>query len=373
MRLYVFLAKILLVCTPFLYFMRAVFSLNLLNNIKDVLIISLGVASFFLALKNKLITGTISNLFFMYALMLITTLMQLEDTFFYLVGIRELLVYPIFYILISIVLNKHIDLNKYICIGVISCLFLMCLFLLLYPAQSYGLTHRFKAFFDREHLPAIFSALAFIYSLYYIENRLVLVLISSASLFLIAITGTRSVFLLLIFVFCIYYFKISLKSIVILLVFSLATLFIVYKFFTREVFYNLEARTHQYELARLSIEENFIFGIGVDKYGVLGDKKKYYNYKGYSTVTMDSSFIKYVVNIGVPLSMFYLIYIFFLIFRKRFDKKEKDILVKRVLLLAFFMGTVTGKFGAYPLNLIFFMNLMIVHNNKKSNDLILKA
>ncbi len=365
MKLFLLAAKFLLVLTPLLYFIRGIFNIPLLNNVKDLIIIGLGIFSFFISLKKGLITKSLTFIFFIYTLILINALLQLEDIFFFLVSMRELIIYPVFYILIGIVLKDHLDFNKYFFYGCILCLGLMYLFLVIYPSLSFGLTYRLKAFFDREHLPAIFSALAVIYTIYYAKNVFFKIFITLASLIIISLTGTRSVFLALIFVFVIYYIKFNFKSIITLTILFLLTLFIINKLFTRDIYYNLEARTDQYDLAKLSIEENLFTGIGIDKYGVLGDRKKVYHYRGLSTVTMDSSFIKYFVNIGVPLAFIYLVYLFYLIFNERYNEKQKNILVKRILIFAFLMGTVTGKFGAYPLNLVFFMNIFTFNKYQK--------
>lgn len=369
MKLYVFFAKILFVFTPLLYYLRGLYQIPLLNNIKDFIIILLGTISIVIAVKKRLLTKEFSFLLFIYFFIIINSLIQLEDIFFYLISLRELIVYPFFYILIGVVLYDKIDFNKYIYYGSVLCLVLMYIFLIFYPNLSYGTTFRFKAFFDREHLPAIFASISFIYVLYYSKNLLIKSTVLILSLIIIALTGTRSVLLALLIVYVVYYLKFSLKNIITLLLLGVISFFVINTLFTRDIYYNLKGRTTQYDLAKLSIEDNFFSGIGIDKYGVLGDKTKEYHFKGHSTTTMDSSFIKYFVNLGVPLAFIYLAYIFFLIFRKRYDDDAKNILIKRLLILTFLMGTVTGKFGAYPLNLIFFINLMTFSKAKNINIL----
>lgn len=361
MRLFVFFSKVLFFLTPFLYFVKGAFQIPFVNNIKDLLILVLGFFSFFrLALSHKKFDKSLMFLFFIFSLVILMTLLKMEDFLFYLISIRELIVYPFLYISIGLLLyEQKIDFNKLMFYSCFLCVLLMYFFFILYPGLSFGLTGRFKAFFDREHLPSIFSALCVLYSLYYIDNKWFKVVVVILSLIIMALTGSRSVLLSLVFVYLIYYIKFSLKNIFSLMFLSFIFILIMQNLFTRDIYYNLEGRTHQYDLARLSIEENFFTGIGIDKYGVLGNIIKEYNYRGYSTVTMDSSFIKYFVNLGVPMALLYLLIFFISIFKKRFKDKEKNVLIMRVLIFAFLMGTVTGKFGAYPLNLIFFMNLML--------------
>ena len=285
----------------------------------------------------------------------------MEDVLFYLISFRELVVYPIFFIFISIVLiKKKVDFNYMIYLSAFICLFLLLLFNLLYPQNSYGLTGRFKGFFPREHLPSLFASLAFIYSLYYTRNRAIKIIIILASLYIMMITGSRSVLLFTLFVYIIFELKLSMKSIVFLIMFLGLFYFLSQIFFTRDLYYNIKGRTDQYDLALASIKENFISGIGIDKYGVLGLLEKEYSFRGMTTVTMDSSFIKMFVNIGVPLSLTYLFYLIKNIFKKKYLSytNNQEILLKRVLILIFLMGLFTGKFGAYPLNMIFFMNIL---------------
>jgi len=367
MKINILFFKFLVILTPLLYFFKEAYSIPFLNNIKDLIIIFLGLLTIMINLKNNLFNKYFIRLVRIYVLIFLVSLINFEDTFFYLVSLRELIVYPIFYMSIGQYFKDKLDFNKYIYYGAIFSVFLMYFFLILFPDLSFGLTFRFKGFFDREHLPAIFSSIAIIYSLYYQKNNILKIIVIVASLILIALTGTRSVLLALILVYVIFVIKLNVKNLISIYLLGIVGYLVMQFFFTRDILYNLEDRESQYDLAEQSIAENFFVGIGIDKYGVLGDRVKEYSYNGYSTVTMDSSFIKYAVNIGIPLTITYLIYLLYLIYIRKSSVREKEIMVKRVLLLTFLMGTVTGKFGAYPLNMLFFMNIVCPNLNLNSD------
>jgi len=360
MKLYVFFVRVLLTLTPLTYFLKEAINIPGLKFTKDVLIILLGIIGVFRMLLLKKIKKTPLILFsFLISIVLVSSL-NYSDSFFYAVSMREMVVYPIFYIVISLaVQDTDVDFNKFLWQGAVLCLVLMFAYLFLFKGSSFGLTGRFKAFFDREHLPAIFASLCVILTLNYTTDKLYRMILILASIILILITGTRSVSLFLILVYVMFEFKFSIKSILILSIVGIVIFGLFLLYFQRDVFYDLDARTNQYTLAYMSIKENFFFGIGVDKYGVLGDKTKTYFLNGFSTTSMDSSFLKYTVNLGVPLVLIYLSYMIKKVYKIYLGHLSYTIMVKRMLFFAIAMGILTGKFGAYPLNMIFFMNIVL--------------
>lgn len=367
MRWYVFLSKILLMITPVFYFLKNVSPL--LKYIKDFLILFLGTTGFFILIKSKAVSKRIYPFVFFFIFIVLISLLNFEDKIFYFISLREMVFYPFFYITISLVLQYYkIDFNKYIYKGSLLCLGLLYIYLVLYTRDSFGPTARFRGFFDREHLPSVYASLAIITSLFYTEKKLLRVIIVSTSLIVMMITGTRSVFLFMILIYLLYVIKLSFKSMLGIL-FTSGFIFFLYKiYFVRDVFYNLEGRTSQYALALSSIKDNFFIGIGIDKYGVLGKIIKRYTHNGYTTVTMDSNFIKYFVNLGVPLIFTYLLFLYKRIYFYTNTNKEYKIMVKRVLYFIFCMGMITGKFAAYPLNMVFFMNIILASEQFKLKD-----
>ena len=83
----------------------------------------------------------------------------------------------------------------------------------------------------------------------------------------------------------------------------------------------------------------------------MGNLRKIYSFNGLYTVTMDSSILKYTMNLGVVF-----IIIYFTIIAKTFKgakKYNRDIF--SVIIFGLAVGVFTGKLGAYPLNLFFYL------------------
>lgn len=366
MKIFIVISKLLILGTPIFYFLSKLMDVSSIRFSKDFLIIVLGLFSVLINIKRNLFNRIFFKILFVFLIMVFVSLINFEDPLFYAISIRELVIYPVFYMSIGLTLSKSgISVNMLIYKSLIICFYLMVFFGFFFYSKSLGEhTGRFRAFFDGGHLPAIFSSLIILYVIFYQKNKSYKLVLIIVSFLMLLMTGTRSALLFLIIVYSLYAFKFSVKSIFSLIILGLVFLTLMAKYFERDVFYNLEARIFQYNLAWQLIQDNFVFGIGIDKYGVLGSFKKKFVYGNFSTVTMDSSFFKYVVNLGVPLTISYLLVLFSLI--KKVSKKEKvNILIKRVMLFSLLMGTVTGKFGAYPLNMIFFMNIPIMINKIK--------
>ncbi len=348
---------ILIVITPLFYFLHDWVSEA--KFIKDAIIIGLGFVSLLEIINQRYIQRAFFVLIVFFVLIFLVSFVNYSDAFFYAVAMREMIVYPFLYMCIGVMAyKKGIDINKLIFYGALFCIGLMIVYAVMFPFKSFGATARFKSFFPREHLPAIYAGTLFLTSLYYTKGffRLAIAIIS---FIIVMLTGTRSVLALLFLLYIMFSLKFSIKQILLLSVSCLGIYFLMSLYFTRDLFYNLEGRTTQYELAYILLKEHFFLGIGVDKYGVLGGVYKTFTYAGHSTVTMDSSFIKYFVNLGVPLTFSYLSYLFLKFWIVPLKNVSYRTMFRRLMLFAFLMGAVTGKFGAYPLNMIFFMNILM--------------
>src|SRR5699024_8956773 len=85
----------------------------------------------------------------------------------------------------------------------------------------------------------------------------------------------------------------KIASIIFFIFFIILLYFNYEKIFSRPIDFNLFLRTSQWLLAFVSLKESPVIGIGIDKYGVVGNYRKVYSINGFSTSTMDSSLIKY--------------------------------------------------------------------------------
>lgn len=288
----------------------------------------------------------------------VSSIVHLEDTLFWFIGFREMFVNPLIFITMGYYLStESINYNALIAKSVAFTCILTVVFALLVPSLSYGLTGRLSSFWDREHEPAIIGGLAMV--MVFLKqpkyNRVYSLLIMVSGLFCLIASESRSA-LIALFLAILYIFanKISIKNIL----FTLATLILAILFFNnfssithRSLDYNLIARTQQYSLALNLIKKHFLFGIGIDKYGVLGSNIKILSYGGLSTITMDSSLLKYFVNLGSTYLFFFFGLIYYAYKNSRYTKYFS------VIVFSLVMGMFTGKLGAYPLNLYFYVSM----------------
>ena len=131
------------------------------------------------------------------------------------------------------------------------------------------------------------------------------------------------------------------------------------------------ARINQYNLGWQSILDSNFLGIGPDKYGVLSSVVKVYYCKfGMCTSTMDSTILKYTVNYGIlyVLGVTFCLAGPFRLFLKQNILPEEKTLISMIL-FGIIMGCITGKLGAFPLNMFFYLALgALSHDRKKIVD-----
>lgn len=264
-----------------------------------------------------------------------------SDYLFYVVSLREFFFFPILGILLASYYRSRMY-SMYL--SLLVCCLISILYIPFDLSGSFSSTYRLTSFWDREHETGILGGLLFIIA---IKNKYKYWKLSvTIGLFLVLLSFSRSVFLALFLIFSFSILKkLNFKKIII---FS-TLLFLIFMFFeifsTRSFDHNITARTSQYSTAYNLILNNNILGIGPDKYGVLGAVVKSYCYDNVCTTTMDSTHLKFLVNYGV----FYLILLF--VYSILFCKSDS----KAVLFFCLFLGIMTGKLSAYPLNLIFYI------------------
>ena len=139
--------------------------------------------------------------------------------------------------------------------------------------------------------------------------------------------------------------------------------------------HNLGARTSQYSLALSNFENNNFLGLGTDKYGVVGNIKKQYCYQGHCTTTMDSTLIKYSINYGLIFLIPFIVFLGLLLLYYIYLKTDLNKKIFGTIVFGLIIGALTGKLGAYPLNIIFYMtigifiyHLNLVNINRKRNN-----
>ncbi|MGR5078517.1 O-antigen ligase family protein [Photobacterium swingsii] len=328
-----------------------------LTAFKDVFVVFLSFfAAFFIFTKKK-----VSYLLVIYVVyfsfLFIVSLYNYSDFSFYLVSFREILFAPLLCLIIGYYLSA-IDYDffgeifKFLKFNII----IVFIFPIFFPALSYGLTGRMTSIYQGEHLPAIFSGLLILFYINHISVKrkatIIDFILIVMSISVIVSSASRSVLLAVVIgggVYYLRYFKVKFFTIV-KMVSALICLCVVYVYFSeRDLLYNLSARIEQYNLALELIGHNPLLGIGVDKYGHLGSMSKVLTYKHHSTTTMDSSFIKYVVNTGVPIFVAGIIVVSLTLIKSKRARSERC-LVLAILSFSAVMGAVTGKFGAYPIN-----------------------
>lgn len=233
-------------------------------------------------------------------------------------------------------------------------------YFLTFPDESFGSTNRLHSLWDREHEPAIIGGVVFLGAFFLLRKAHFRNLVLLLSLGLILFSGSRSGLIgIAIAIFLIYLKEFSIKNIFLLALF----VFLVINFFSfltvsdRAIDHNLSARLNQYVLAYDAIVNSSFLGIGSDKYGVVsGIVHKEYCLGGHCTTTMDSSLIKYLVNYGIFFAA--LLFAFLAICGFLFFKYSRSPTVNYILSIVIFslvIGLFTGKLGAFPMNLFFYM------------------
>jgi len=138
----------------------------------------------------------------------------------------------------------------------------------------------------------------------------------------------------------------------------------------RAIDHNLVARLQQYQLAIDALNISNYLGIGTDKYGVVaGVMHKEYCLYGNCTTTMDSSLVKYFVNYGIVFLILlgsFLVFFTKYSFLKNIPFRERNTIIS-MFIFSLVMGAVTGKLGAFPLNIFFYMIIGIVIQNLSRN------
>ncbi len=347
----------LLLITPFTYFLGSIFDAKLLYNYKDIICGALLIPTFF-SLKfnaNLILLGIYFICISLYAFILGKTNI---DILFYLLSVREFTLFPLAYLITGYYLSidNPQKFYKFLYIFIGICFSLTLFYIIICPHDSFSSALRLRSFWEREHECAIISGLLFI--IIYI-NKLNLffklpMLFTSASLMFLS--GSRSVIFGLIFVIALIELKNKnwLKCSLLLLSFmSILALFPYTSLANRTLAYNLNPRIQQYTLAKESLLQSKLMGIGSDKYGRVGSHIKEFKIKNKATTTMDSSIIKYSLNYGifyiVPFISFLMLILFMFIV-----SPVKDTQTYSIIIFSIVIGLVTGKLGAYPLNLIFY-------------------
>jgi O-antigen ligase len=238
-------------------------------------------------------------------------------------------------------------------------------FQIFFPNLSYGATGRLTSIYQGEHLPGIFAALFVIFALvkHGAKNKAwgIDIFIILISLYIILLSGSRSVLLGLIVGGVAYFLTYGRQKAVKALIYTVGAgaLILTYLFFDERGFlYNILARVEQYSLAFDLIQSNPFLGIGIDKYGYLGGVSKTLSVGGLSTTTMDSSFLKYIVNTGLPVFVFGVVVFLAPLYKSKLNKRDRG-LIFFLLGFSFVMGAFTGKFGAYPINYIVYIYIGI--------------
>jgi hypothetical protein len=284
-----------------------------------------------------------------------------DDGLAYILSLREVCFYP----MLGIAMGYNLARGN----GVRSISWIMIVYLIwtyLYLVfnfdESFGPTNRLKSFWDREHEPAIIGGFCLLIGYFYFENnfkyRFILIALSIA---LLLLSGSRSALLGVILGGLVVYVRsfdllrmlgLAIMSVVIIMSFSYITLA------DRGIDHNLIERLQQYQLAIDALDISNYLGIGSDKYGVVaGVIHKEYCLNGNCTTTMDSSLIKYFVNYGAAyLFIFVAFLVLFIIFSfiNIVSSRERNAIMS-MLVFSLIMGAVTGKLGAFPLNIVFYV------------------
>lgn len=354
--------KIFLYFTPVIYAVAAIIGSSSLYAIKDLLMYLIVIQIVLHDIrKNQEFPKSRMLLIVTYTIyVIISSTFRMEDAGFWLVGFREICVTPLSLMIIGGFLNNCEEnlLNLLKGSLLFSCV-LTTAFALLFRAQSFGSTNRLSSFWDSEHEPGIIGGLFITICIVdYLERKkmrkrdIVCMLLSG---FLMILSKSRSVFIAISLSLA----YLLMKKPTVKKAMSLAVLIVVFVLFwksydtlmNRSIDYNLTPRIEQYSMAFHLVSENLLFGIGIDKYGVMGNLVKVFRYDNYSTTTMDSSLLKYMLNLGL---IFCIVY--FIIIHTSYEEiKKTNSYIFAIVIFGLCMGLVTGKLGSYPLNQYFYI------------------
>ncbi len=347
----------LLLITPVTYFLATTFNTKFLYNYKDIICVIFLIPAI-LSLKSNASLMLLSIYFICLGLYPLIITNTNPDILFYLLSVRELALFPLAYIIVGYYLsiNSQKHFYRFIYTFLVICFVLTVFYILIQPQESFSTVLRLKSFWEREHECAIISGLLFI--ILYINRinlffKLPMLFITMA---LALLSGSRCAIFGVFFVVALIELKNKnwLKASALILSFiSILALFPYTSLAHRTLAYNINPRIEQYTLAKEGLVQSNLLGIGSDKYGRVGNYIKEYKLNNKSTTTMDSSIFKYSLNYGV----FYIIPFicsFMLILFMFLLSSVKDSQVYSVIIFSIIIGLVTGKLGAYPLNLIFY-------------------
>ena len=350
----------ILYVVPLFYIAAARLNTSTLYAIKDVL---------FLVIFLFLLRHTFSNRLFLMAagfivLCLYSSFRSFENPGLYLLSLREFLFYPLFGMLLGYRCTQlRID-DAVFRVSIVFLLFTIS-YLVVFPNDSFGSTSRLKSFWDREHEPAIVAGITTLGAVFFLRWRsFIKVPLILISILVILLSGSRSILLgvgasLLVVAL----WQGSFKFILVLFIVALV-IFFNFEQLTlsgRSLDHNLLARTEQYQLALDSIVNTDFLGIGADKYGaVSGLAHVEYCVGNRCTSTMDSSLIKYVVNYGFIFVLFFVIWCLQILCLMLRNESNASKFAVSVFVFSLTVGAVTGKLGAFPLNLLFYMNMGVV-------------
>ena len=343
---------------PLYYSLGSLTGNNYLYSMKDIIFLLI----FFIVFVNLKISKNAWLLFGLFVLLSIYGLFLTTNSFvLYILSVREVLFYPLVGILLGYYFSKNNGVEVLYSISIVY-LILTYIFLILFPTYSFGPTDRLHSLWDREHEPAIIAGLCILGTVYLAERNIKSLFIFLASIYVITLTGSRSAIIGILFAFLILsILEFSVMKIIFIFILAVIIMLFFAEINTsgRALDHNLIARINQYQLAIDTIQKSHFLGIGPDKYGVMsGIVEKEYCNNGLCTKTMDSTIIKYLVNYG--LIYLFTILIIILMCIKCFFKFSGRPDVKYLLSLVLFslvIGSVTGKLGAFPLNMFFYYAL----------------
>jgi len=358
----------LLIGTPLVYAVSDIIGNTALYSLKDILMLLITAQILVSVLLNHTPLPRTNVILFMVLVLYIvaSSLARLEDTTFWLINIREVLVTPTMLLIIGFYVRKNMQLVPTIWRSLFFTCFLTAAYSLAFKSTSYGLTGRMRSFWDREHEPSIIGGLLIVTTLLMLsesERTFKLYAFSAfavgMALYCMIQSKSRSPLIATAVAIAVLYMDeirefMDFKKTIILFI-GLGAFVYILSHYTeitgRDLDYNTSARENQYEMAWELISAHPVFGIGIDKYGVLSGNTKVFTYGDYSTTTMDSTLIKYTLNLGmvyVALAALLFLQVF-----KEFRKVNKKLL--SIIAFGLAIGCVTGKLGAYPLNQYFYL------------------
>ena len=350
---------VLFYLTPVIYMLGAIIHKTSVYALKDVFmaVICARILYYDITHHHCFSKREVYFLFFMYLYIIVDSLIQFDDFLFWLFGIREMIITPIMLIIIGQFLrNQEVDWLSFIKKALLFTLVLTVGYAVIFRYSAYGPSGRLRSFWDSEHEPGIISAMTIIaWTISYRKRHekkdgIILVMSIIFGSYCILLTKSRSVMIgLFLALLCMYYRKISLKNVILSATVIALTIFLYNNYSNltgRRILHNLAARENQYIMAFKLISNYPIFGIGIDKYGAIAGRSKAFFFANSGTVTMDSTLLKYTVNLGLVFTVCF----FALLFRvyKHGKKMENDAFPLVIFSLG--IGAVTSKLGAYPIN-----------------------